>query len=146
MERNWRRLEEEEAREWTERALTSYGVPLYQVTYFKYLGQVISAEDDKWPVVLCNLRRSRQKWERLTRVLSREVADAQKLGQIYLAVVQSILLYGSETWVLTPLMQRVLGRFHHRVSRRLTERQPRKGQDGGWVYPLLEDAMVEAVL
>ena len=43
-------------------------------------------------------------------------------------------------------MKRVLGRFHHRVDRRLTVRQPRKGRDGGWVYHSLEDVMTEAGL
>ena len=38
MERKWSRLAEEEAREWKERALTAYGVTLYRVTSFKYLG------------------------------------------------------------------------------------------------------------
>ena len=55
-----------------------------------------------------------------------------------------VLIYGSDTWVLTPHMQRVLGGFHHRVARRLTGRQPRKGRDGGWVYPPLYDAMAES--
>ena len=57
-----------------------------------------------------------------------------------------VLLYGSETWVLTLRMQRVVGGFHHRVVHRLMGRQPRKGQDGGWVYPHIEDAMTEAGL
>ena len=43
-------------------------------------------------------------------------------------------------------MKRVLGRFHHRVSNKLTERQPRKGRGRGWVYPPPEDAMAEAGL
>ena len=46
MERKWRRLVEEEAREGTERALTAYGVPLAQVTSFKYLGRVLLVEDN----------------------------------------------------------------------------------------------------
>ena len=46
MERNRRHLEEEEAREGKERALTAYGVPLYQVISFNYLGQVLPEEDD----------------------------------------------------------------------------------------------------
>ena len=41
-------------------------------------------------------------------------------------------------------MQRVLSGFHHRVIRRLTGWKLRKGRDGGWFYPLMEDAMVEA--
>ena len=61
-------------------------------------------------------------------------------------MVQLVLLYGSETWVLTPRMKRVLGRFHHRVDRWLTGRQPRKGRDGVWVDPPTEDAMAEVGL
>ena len=55
-------------------------------------------------------------------MLSREVADAWTLGQIYLAVVQSVMLYRSETWFMTPQIGRVLGGIHHRVARRLTGR------------------------
>ena len=95
MERKWRQLEE--ARAGKERALTDYGVLLSHVTSFKYLGQVIAAEDDDWPEVVRNLRRNRQKWAWLNQILSREGADAQTLGHIYLAVVQLVLLYGSET-------------------------------------------------
>ena len=43
----------------------------------------------------------------------------------------------SETWVLTPRMQRACS---------LTGRKTRKGWDGVWVYPPLEDAMAEAGL
>ena len=74
-------------------------------------------------------------------VLIREGADAHTSGQIYLAVVQLVLLYGSETWVLTTRMKRVLGGFRHRVSCRLRGRQSWKKQDGIWIYPPLEDAM-----
>ena len=78
-----------------ERALTVYGSPLSQVTSFKYLGQFLTAEDDDWPEVVRNLRRNRQKWERLTQILSRETANARTLGQIYLVVVQLVLIYVS---------------------------------------------------
>ena len=57
-----------------------------------------------------------------------------------------VMLYGSETWVLTLYMGRVLCRFHQRVALRLTERQPQRGSNRGWVYPLLEDALEEAGL
>ena len=40
-------------------------------------------------------------------------------------------------------MQRLLGGLHHRVAHRLTRRKPWKGRDGGWVFPLQEDARVE---
>ena len=38
MEREWSGLVEEEAQVGTNRELTAYGVPLYQVTPFKYMG------------------------------------------------------------------------------------------------------------
>ena len=79
-------------------------------------------------------------------VLRREGSDARTLGRIYVTVVQAVMIYGSETWVITPYIGRVLGGFHHRVACRLTGRQPWRGQGGGWVYLLLEDAIAEAGL
>ena len=80
-----------------------------------------------------NLWRSRQKWARLTVLLSREGVDEQTSGQIYLAVVQLVMMYGSETWVVTYCIGRVLGGLHHRVTQRLTGRQPWQERDGVWV-------------
>ena len=133
MERKWRPLAEEEAPAVIERALTAYGVPLSQVTSFKYLGQVLTAEYKKWIAVVSYPKRARQKWAWMTRILSREGVYAWTPGNIYLAVVQSVLLYGSETWVMRPHIKRVLGVFHHRLDRRLTGRQPQKGRDRVWV-------------
>ena len=79
-ESKWHRLAEEEARVGTELEITIYGIPLSPVTSFKYLGRVISAVGNHCPVVVNNLWRSRQKWSYLTRVLSREGANARTLG------------------------------------------------------------------
>ena len=76
-------------------------------------------------------------------MLIREGLDDRTLRRIYVVVVQLILLYGSETWVMTPYIGRIWGIFHHRVAHRLTRRQPRRGWSSGWVYPLLEEAMAE---
>ena len=46
MERKWRQMAEEEAREGTDRELTAYGTPLFQFNYSKYLGRVIAAENN----------------------------------------------------------------------------------------------------
>ena len=42
----------------------------------------------------------------------------------YKAVVQSVLLFGCETWVITSQVLEVLGGFHHRVARRLSGKHP----------------------
>ena len=59
----------------------------------------------------------------------------------YKAVSQAVLLFGAETWVLTPRMKQDLDSFQHRVARRFTRRQPRRQVDASWAYPPLEEAM-----
>ena len=113
--------------------ITAYAIPLAPVTSFKYLRRVLSEADNNWIAVVSNLRKLWRKWARITRVLSREGADARTSGQIYLTVTQSVMLYKSDTWVKTPHIGRVLGGFHHRVARRMTGRQPWRGRDVVWV-------------
>ena len=76
----------------------------------------------------------------------REGAYARCSRRIYVVVVQVVMLYGSDIWVMKLRIWRVLGGFHHRVARGMTRRQTWRGQDGVWLYPPLEDAMVEAEL
>ena len=61
----------------------------------------------------------------------------------YKAVVQQVLLFGSETWTVTPAMLRALESFHHRVARRISGMMAYL-RDGEWVYPPLEDALERA--
>ena len=132
-ERKRRRLAEEEARVGSEAEITAYGITHAPVTSFKYLGRVISVAEFFFPEVVSNLRKAWWKWAQLTKVLRREGEDARTLGQIFLAVVQLVLLYGSETWVTNSCIGRVLGGFHHRVACRLTRRQPQQGIKGVWL-------------
>ena len=67
-------------------------------------------------------------------------------GNFFKAVVQQVLLFGAETWVVSPMMERALSAFIHGSERRITSRQPRKGRDRKWYYPSLEEAMKEAGL
>ena len=127
-------------------AITAYGIPLSPVTSFLYFGRVILASDDDWLAVVHNLRWAQQKWARLSRVLSREVAGARTLGIIYVAVVQVVLLYGLDMWVLTPRIGRLLGGFHQRVYLSLVGRQHWRWKEGGWVYLLMSESMAEVEL
>ena len=58
-----------------------------------------------------NLSRARAVWKRMTRILSREGAEPRVSGFLFKAMVQAVLVFGSETWVVTPCMGRVLGGF-----------------------------------
>ena len=124
----------------------TFSYPLAPVTSFKYLGLFLSEADDDCTEVVSNFWIARHKWAQLTRVLTREGMDAQTSGLIYLSVVQLVMLYRSETWVMTPCIERVLDGFHHRVTCRMTGRQPQRGRDGLWVYTPMEASVEDAGL
>ena len=71
-----------------------------------------------------------------------EDAEARIRANFYKGVAQSVLLYGCETWVISPAVQRALSGFHHRVARRLSGRTPRYlRQEDRWVYPPIAEAL-----
>ena len=49
-------------------------------------------------------------------------------------MIQTILIFGAETWVVTPGMGKAPGGFQTQVSRRLTGNLPRRKTDGTWRY------------
>ena len=55
----------------------------------------------------------------IVRVLGRMGATVQAQGSMYKALDQSVLLYGSESWVVTGEMLKVLTEFHHQVTPRI---------------------------
>ena len=56
----------------------------------------------------------------IARVLAKTGAMVRDRGMIYKAVAQSVLMYGSLSWVVTGEMLKVLEGFHHQVARRIT--------------------------
>ena len=107
----------------------AYSRPLVKVLEFKYIGRVMTVSDDDWPEVVVNLRKSRRRWERISRILGRYGEYPRTLGDFNKAVVQYNLLFGAESWVMSPWIGRTLGGFHHRVAHRL-EKCRRRGPGG----------------
>ena len=64
---------------------------------FKYLGRLLGRSDNDWPAVLRNIRKARQVWGRLVKLLRKEGAEPTVLAKFYHAVVQAVLLFGAET-------------------------------------------------
>ena len=54
----------------------------------------------------------------MTRIIRRERAKLWVSGFFFKSVVQTVLIFGSDTWVVTPHIGRVLGRLHDWVERR----------------------------
>ena len=122
-------------------AFEAYEELLENVTVFKYLGLVLTAGDDYWIAVVGSLGKVRNSWGRLLRILIREGADPKVSEHFFKVVLRAVLLFGAETWLLTPRMERALDSFQHRFVRRITESHPRRQRGGSWAYPPLEEAM-----
>ena len=80
---------------------------------FPYLGRKIAYNNSNWAAVYQNLRKARRRWGMVERVMERTGAPVQTWGYMYKAVVQSVILYVREIWVVTGDMLKVLEGFHH---------------------------------
>ena len=66
----------EESREDTETVFRAYGCSITNVSAFKFLGHVLTATENYWPMVVYNLRKARKKWARISIIIRREGANA----------------------------------------------------------------------
>ena len=101
-------------------AFRAYDRPLEAVSAFKYLGRLLTAIENYWLAVLSNLWKTRKSWSQLDHISCPDIMDTRKPGRFYVAIVQAILLFGLERWVVMPRIKRLLGGFHHRVERRIS--------------------------
>ena len=68
-------------------------------------------------------------------------ADSRTAGKFYVVVVQSVLLFGSEMWVMNPRLDKPLEGFHNRAVRRVVGMVPKHQRYGTWVYPPIGEAL-----
>ena len=87
---------------------------------FKYLGRILDQSDDDWPSVLQNVGKARRVWSQLGKLLWREGVEPRVPNMFYWAVVQAVLLFGAETWVLSEAMLRRLEGVHVGFLRHIT--------------------------
>ena len=104
---------------------------------FPYLRRTITYNNIKWAAVYQKLSKARRWWVMVARVLSNTVSMVQARGIMYKAVEQLVLLYISETWVVTGYMIKVLEVFHHRSARCIMGMIETRGAGRDWEYPLV---------
>ena len=66
-----------------------------------YLGRIIAFNNSDWAAVYQNLQRARRWQVIIARVMEMTGATVHAWGMMYKAVTQSVLLYGSESRVVT---------------------------------------------
>ena len=101
----------------------------------------MTAGGNNWLARAGKLGKARKSWGRMQRIISRERANKRVSGNFFKAVVQQVLLFGVDTWVVTPRMEWALNSFMHGSAIRITGRQPRRGWDGKCFYPSLKGSM-----
>ena len=139
--RNRRRLIVVETEEHMGRVLSAYGTPLIVLPSFKYVGRILSSSDKYWPEVEHNLWGAWGRWGQMVNIWGIEREDKRTVGRFYVAVVQEVLLFGSEKWVVTPPLEKSLAGFHHQAVRRMEGTGPKRQWDGIWVYPHIGEAL-----
>jgi hypothetical protein len=84
----------------------------------------------------------------LSRVLARESESPRILALFYKATLQTVVLFGSETWVINEKILRMLTSFHHGVTQKLTGRrypypisENNDDDDNDWIHPSIKETL-----
>ena len=115
---------------------------------FRYLGACLLSQDDNdIQAVRGQLCKARGMWARVGQVLRKENSPPRVSTKFYKAIVQSVLLYGSKTWVLSPAVMARLEGFHiHAAYRMAKKHTTHPGMNHQWVYPPSDKVLEECSL
>ena len=119
---------------------------LQQVRQFRYLGRIFTDNDDDSICIKENLKIARNRWNSIAKILKDEGSNAKTMAKFYITIVQAVLLYGADSWVISKRDMTRLNSFHKRVVRYLTGKHIRKHNDGNWEYPNHEVLLKECGL
>jgi hypothetical protein len=123
------------------------GEVLEKVDLFRYLRRILAQEDDDARAVRQQIKKAQAIRARVSQVLTAENTPLMVSAKFYKAIVQSVLVYGSETWNLTTTALAWLEGFHIRTAYRLAEKHKlKKGPHHEWVYPWSSDALQECLM
>ena len=111
------------------------GIELEKVSEFKYLGRFLSDDDRDDKCIDYNIKKARQQWNSIARLLKREGASALVMAKFYITIVQAVLLFGADSWAVTSRDLNKLRSFHRRAVRHMSGDHIRKDKDGIWHYP-----------
>ena len=78
------------------------------VGMFKYLGRILDQLEENWTEARKNIRKAHRFWDRLDKLLRREGAEPFVSAHFYWAVLQEVLLFGADTWVMLEAMTKTL--------------------------------------
>jgi hypothetical protein len=117
---------------------------LEKVKVFKYLGRMMSQDNNDIQAVRYLLCKAWGTWAHVGQVLRSENATPRVAAKFYKAVVQAVLLYSSKMWNLTKAVLAWLEGFHVQAAYRMAQvHWPRRVARNRWVYPMTSDVLEE---
>ena len=122
------------------------GKAIERVRKFKYLGRFFTDNDNDSVCIQENIKNARKRWNCIGKILKAEGASAKCMAKFYITIVQAVLLYGADSWVVSKRDLERLRSFHHRAVRYITGRHIRKKGEDHWEYPHHEDLLKECKL
>ena len=99
------------------------------------MGYNIAYNNSNWEALYKNLSKAQRRWRIVLGVLVKSGATIRAMAMLYKAVVQAVLLYRSEIWVVKYVMIKVMKRLHHHISWRITGNTAHKFREEGWECP-----------
>ena len=115
------------------------------VDVFNYLGRPLDQLDNKWPVVISNIRKVRQGWGLLGKLLWREGGGGGPFvsSNFYREVVQAVLLFGEGIWVPLAASLGEIKAVHVFFLCQVTGKKARRQNDGSWRMAASESVLQE---
>ena len=138
LEKNWnKRKQESRNSEFQKKNLKINTKIVDKVEDFKYLGRFISNDNNDGTAIRKNLSKARSRWAREKRILINSKCTPKVMGYFYKAIIQSVLLYGSESWVISESMFKKLESFNNKVARGISKCYiiPNPEDPSKWIYP-----------
>ena len=115
--------------------------PLEATTVFPYLVRTFTYNNSYWAALYSNLRKTQKKWGMVAKVLGKTGALIKARENIYKALVQAVILYGSKTGVVMEAMMTVLNIIPHRIARLIEVMKARNGNDREWEWAFLDPVL-----
>ena len=81
------------------------------------------------------IKLARHRWGRFASTSFHENIDPKIVAKFYVTIVQTVLSFGSETWVMSTKMMQRLNSFHHRCARCIAREHIHRNSDGTWSHP-----------
>ena len=126
--------------------ITVNGISVERVKRFKYLGRILTENDDDTLCIEEQIKKARQRWGGIANILKREGANAKTMAKFYLTIVQALLLYGADSWTISKKNLQKLNSFHKRAVRHMTGRHIRKVGENQWEYPKHKELLTKCGL